>query len=714
MPIIPQISTPFQGKGYQTGLGNQKGAGGEQFEIIELTKPQSVADAAKRNMDDATRQLAHNREDLPQLMVKTAKDPTMAVETLKQLMGSELLATAAANGYTELHGELETLSKSIYLNIDALVQEILNQEEQTTMFSGNRLFDLLRGIAGNAIATNNEDAANAIANFLKAVNFSFNRGEILNALAANMRFLATYFQPSAVLSDKLTELANAWASQRAHGDFAALKDETVRLLYNVSESLLNNDKTQILIPLIIHNLSRYNTNDYMLKESFSGVMVHVPHAQKGAFMTAFDEFLDAVLKGVFKNVAHKSAQSAGTYTKEQIAPQVPQDPAKPGGATIPVAAEDTEKLAAAQAKPAVVLSSGFGEESFPALYAKSFEEGRVFPPMRMTEDSLANGLRGVLLGKLSGMDAVTLTLTNLIEGAADARLLVAMQADLAKIDSLTMLVNYLNDILKPLPDVPERQILFNMLSEIVAEMSEKGELPQESKSQAQGQNAPNATVAQELANLNDLKSAPVPQGQAQGAAMPETAEGKAAPPPPAAAQAQAAGGGSALEELTAFIEKNINHSALKSLDSYNASNLLQSLINAPGVYTPLAHFVIPLQIGNARAFGELWVDNEDKNSGGRAKNGGENYHLFLTFEVEHVGRFEADMYAHGKDISVAILHPEGFTSEMAALRERVSQIIASTDYTVKELRTGVLRVPHDLTQIFPRILDKRTGLDITI
>ncbi|MCL1831949.1 MAG: hypothetical protein FWG45_03445 [Oscillospiraceae bacterium] len=687
MPVIPQISNPFQGKGYHTGLTNQGRSGsGEQFEIVQLTKPQGVTGSEQRDRDAAQRQLAHNREDLPQLMVKTPKDPTMAVETLKQLMSSDLLATAASNGYTELHGELEGLSKSIYLDVMNLVNEILNQENQTTMFSGNRLFDLLRGIANQAIAVNNEEAAGSIANFLKAVNFSFNRGEILNALAANMRFLSTYFSPSAALSEKLSELANAWASDRAHSDFATLKNDTVKLLHNVSGSLLNNEKTQILIPLIIHNLSRYNTSDYMLKDAFSAMLVHVPHSQKGAFMTSFEGFLDAVTQGAFKQVAHK-------------------------GAFVPSTAADGVKSAA---KP-LVLESGLGKGSFPALYGEKLANGGSFPPPRMSQDSLADGLRGFLLGRLSGMDAVTMILSNLLEGATDAKLLMAMQADLAKIDSIAMLVSYLNDILKPLPDTPERQLLFEMLSETVSGMAEKNELPAESPPKA----------AQPGGEVLDKTAASIQDAQKEAqeilqsstratspkAEIPQSPGEKIATQTPLPAEA---GAKSALEELTSFIEKNINHTALKSLDSYNASNLLQSLINAPGVYTPLSHFVIPLQIGNARAFGELWVDNEDKNSGGRAANGGSNYHLFLTFEIESVGRFETDLYAQNADISLAVLYPESFAGEIDSLKERVSRIIASTDYKVKDFRTGVLRAPHDLTQIFPRIMDKRTGLDITI
>ena len=68
---------------------------------------------------------------------------------------------------------------------------------------------------------------------------------------------------------------------------------------------------------------------------------------------------------------------------------------------------------------------------------------------------------------------------------------------------------------------------------------------------------------------------------------------------------------STLDSLTDFIQENINHPALKSLDSFNAANLLQSLLNAPGVFTPLAHYILPLAVDGTKAFGELRADIDD-------------------------------------------------------------------------------------------------------
>ncbi|MCL2036403.1 MAG: hypothetical protein FWG83_03335 [Oscillospiraceae bacterium] len=748
MAVIPQITNPFQGKGYQSSLNNQNRPGGEQFEIIQLTKTREAPGPLERETERNAGRGLPNRTDLPQLMVKTAKDPSMAVETLKQLISTELLATASASGHTELHGELEGLSKSIYLAVTELVREIINQEEQTTMFSGHRLFDLLREesansslIANTVLQQTDEDKLNAIANFLKAVNFTFNRGEILNAISANLKFLSTYFSPSPKLSEKLAALSESWAGNQARENFGLLKGETVKLLQNVSESLLNNEKTQVLIPLIIHNLSRYNTNDYMLKDAFSSLLIHIPHAQKGAFMAAFDDFLNAVLYGEFKPAL-----------------QAAQNPQNQQTAVAEKELSDLNEVKAESAESKDTEKSPQQKNEFPPLYSRKLgEEGWEFPPKTMTRDSLADGLRGFLLGRINGKEAITLILSNLIEEMRDVNLMNALRSDLSKIDSITAMVDYLNDVLQQLPDAPERQFMFEMLSETVSGMAEKGELPPDSAPPST-QNAENSG---NTANTGNPTQTSAPQNSSENVSHnsgTENAPGNSAqstlpenthhastagntPLPdftpeklvevvstgvsdlPEAANPeqsnqekpaeQAAPVGSALEELTSFIQRNINHSALKTLDSYNASNLLQSLINAPGVYTPLSHFIIPLQIGDARAFGELWVDNEDK-GGGAASPQDRNHHLFLTFEIESVGRFETDLYAHGTQVSLAVLHPAGFSGEMRELKEKINRIIASTDYTVKEFQTGVLREPHDLTQIFPRISEKRTGLDIVV
>jgi hypothetical protein len=169
-----------------------------------------------------------------------------------------------------------------------------------------------------------------------------------------------------------------------------------------------------------------------------------------------------------------------------------------------------------------------------------------------------------------------------------------------------------------------------------------------------------------------------------------------------------------MEKLTDFIQKNINHAALKSINSFNASNLLQSLINAPGVFTPLAHYVIPLQIFDTRAFGELWIDNDSEPTPEKARGGGRKYHLFLTFDIETVGRFEVDMYAIGENVHIAMLYPEGYGHRADDLKTKIAKIVTQSGYNSAEIQSGVLKEPHKLTQVFPKITKSRKGLNVVV
>ena len=55
-----------------------------------------------------------NRDLIP-LSVQIAKDPTMAVETLKDLLNVEVLNQALITGHTDLYGSLEDLAKELYV-----------------------------------------------------------------------------------------------------------------------------------------------------------------------------------------------------------------------------------------------------------------------------------------------------------------------------------------------------------------------------------------------------------------------------------------------------------------------------------------------------------------------------------------------------------------------------------------------------------------------
>lgn len=667
MAQIPQINNPITNKNYNYSPRQQDQVT-EPFDIVKLTG----VGAAGVNSDSASKsQLEMGNRELIPLQAQTAKDPTLAVEMLKDLLNVEVLNQALVTGHTELYGELEDLAKELYVTPEQLLNEIINQEQQNTMFSGHEFYDVLREVAQTTTDPNTKEI---IGNLLKAINFAQNKNEILGALRANLKFLSEYYSPNEKLSEKLLNLSNQWGADDAEQYFDYLKGETLSILKDVSGSLLNDEKTQMLIPLITHNLSRYNNSPYMCKEYFNLLLTQISSGTlRDSLRNSFNRLYAALFdKKPMQNPqtmeeAAEQAQTEGTvyntnYTTnpsqnqplsdeimaqnadfDAVSEQIQQNAKNADGEFV----ENGEQVAAETADDAA--------EEVLAPWQKALNEA--MSTVGYTNQLKESGFNMEQIistynrGRMTGMDALKTIAEHLfMDDTASAQ---QMMQDLSKVNTMQELIDVLNGTLRAMPDIPLRERLYGVFVDIIEKMAKRNELPQ-----------------------HGIR-------------------------PPVS---------STLDSLTDFIDKNINNPALKSLDSFNAANLLQSLLNAPGVHTPLAHYILPLQIMDTRAFGELWVDN-DENNPNNTPGTQRNYHLFLTFDVESIGRFEVDMYAIGEDVNLSLLYPPRFEKEIEPMRERVTKIIKGSGYQARTFETAPLKKPHNLTEVFPKIEDKRTVIN---
>ncbi len=624
MPQIPQISDSAS-KSYSSTLTNNHGAasGGEQFTVDGANKPGQIQAASDKNTSNNP-QTTMGQKDLIPLAVSISKNQTLAVETIKDIINADLLSTAKLNGYTELAGELENLNSSLYISADQLLDEIIEQESQNTMFHNDKFYDLLRELS----QTGNADLKEAIGNMLKAINFSQNKNEITSALSSNLKFLSEYFSPNRGLSQNLASLAERWISGEAETNFAALRNQTADLLKNVSESLLNDQHTQTLLPIVMHNISKYNTNSAMLREYFGQLLTQVPsYEMRNELATAFEKLMN--------NLTGQSHEDITTpFTNYTINQQENQ-----------------------------ADFSFFSKESQTFLNFSSYLTENLADEGYLSDIGLLNSdfseyITDIHNNPEEGLDIIKNIMTGLI---ADDELSMSLENQFSQISNMNELVDFLNGFLETMPEGNLKNTIFDVMDEAVSVLTE-----------------------------ND------PFMMADGDEQ----------------QAQQAAQNSSIRALTDFVAKNINHPALKSIDSFNASNLLQSMINAPGVFTPLAHYILPIQVEDTRAFGELWVDNDDDSGITSAGGGQKHYHLFLTFDIDAFGRFELDVYANEDTASVSLLHPVSFGKNIESIISKVNRIAAGAGYSISNFQTGILKTPHNLSQIFPKLNERRTGLNV--
>ena len=824
MPISNIRDVTSAGKGFSNSALNNRNSGqnGEGFAVDETQKQEQLQPISDKNAGNNA-QTTMGQKDLIPLAVTSTKNQTLAVETVKDIIDANLLSTAKLNGYTELVGELEQLSSSLYIPAKDLVREMLDQEKQNTMFSGDKFYDLLREFSKTADPEQRE----AIGNMLKAINFTQNRSEITTAVSANLRFLAEYFSPNKGLSARLTTLADQWSSPDSQSNFAALRDKTSELMQSLSDSLLNDSHTQTLLPIITHNLSKFNTNTSMLREYFNQLLTQIPSYElRTELSKSFEALLNKLIRSDPKLMPPEfeeefqrelEADPATSFdpqyavTDENGQPirqpldangqpvqqfdengKPIQQPLDANGKPVqqfdangqpirqpldangqPVQQFDANGQPIRQAfdangQPVQLPLNEDGEpvrryldengqpipydseeyqrsvqqdtQNVPANNYTTFEQKNQVQNEILSNDYqpdstisayltnvlgdidyisesglLENDYMGYVTDMLNDNVAPEETIKAVLESLiADDDVLGVLDEKMSHIGTPAQMVDFLNSFLEAMPDNTLRDRVFEALEEAVAYMDDTEE-PDNARPQPEDAQYNTQQDAQNAGNAQNTQGARYAQQSGQlpqnGAIPPQPVRGQETQEIRDVAARQTPKKSSSIEALTDFVEKNINHPALKSIDSFNASNLLQSMINAPGVMTPLAHYILPIQIENTHAFGELWVDNNDE-SGATGSAPGVHHHLFLTFDVDTYGRFEVDVYANDKTVRLSLLHPTSFTKNVDQIVEKVNRIAAGTKYSISDFSTGILKEPHNLTQIFPKLNERRAGLNV--
>ncbi|MCI5752888.1 MAG: hypothetical protein MR038_10505 [Oscillospiraceae bacterium] len=267
MANILNITTPVTPKDYQMpkyNQGQQTGASGEVFNLGDQTK------VIKTN----NRSEEYAEQDLKDLELATPSSAggtggvSDTLDAVKELLGKAAFAALAEKGDTAALNKLTEFAEEVILSPDELVSDLNNQQQNATIFSG-KMWDALRLLAKGS---NSEDMFSAVLDFAKAAANNAQKNEILSSLSANFKFLSEELAPSKAVSEELMKASEALASPDAARNYQALKSTLVQLINYTGESLLLDNKTQNLLPLIIHNMSRYSDDPSALRQSFDTLL----------------------------------------------------------------------------------------------------------------------------------------------------------------------------------------------------------------------------------------------------------------------------------------------------------------------------------------------------------------------------------------------------------------------------------------------------------
>lgn len=171
-----------------------------------------------------------------------------------------------------------------------------------------------------------------------------------------------------------------------------------------------------------------------------------------------------------------------------------------------------------------------------------------------------------------------------------------------------------------------------------------------------------------------------------------------------------------MDVLAELISKQDRESEMASLNGDKIEKIIVSLLSSPCNYTPLLHFVIPVEYQGLNAFSELWIDPNDSGSKKYRgeKDGDSHVHVLVTFDISGLGQFEAEFMADGKELSFYLFCPGEYAKIFSGMVPEFTRLIQEKGYKIAELRVDKLEKTRSLMDVFKSLPYKRTGVDVKI
>lgn len=174
-----------------------------------------------------------------------------------------------------------------------------------------------------------------------------------------------------------------------------------------------------------------------------------------------------------------------------------------------------------------------------------------------------------------------------------------------------------------------------------------------------------------------------------------------------------------LDILVKILEKQTDSESVMQMKGESVESVIHSLLSSPSNFTPLLHFIIPIDDGTFRAFGEMWINPDEEEDPKKKKSGlteqnVQTIHMLLVFDIPEIGRFETELYVRDKKIDLSVYCPESIDGKIPDLSADLRKCIKFSEYSFDEIKIGRLEKPRSLVEVFPALPRKRTGINVRI
>lgn len=171
-----------------------------------------------------------------------------------------------------------------------------------------------------------------------------------------------------------------------------------------------------------------------------------------------------------------------------------------------------------------------------------------------------------------------------------------------------------------------------------------------------------------------------------------------------------------LNNMTEILKLQSESEDIKALKTESVENIIHSILSSPSNFTPLLHFIIPVEYDDVSAFAEMWIDpdEDDGSSGKGGSSSSRNIHMYIVFDIDELGKMETEFYIRDRDITLSVYCPEEFVDYISDIASDLRKCASATDYRITEVNVMKSRGERSLVDVFDGLSVKRSGINVRI
>ncbi|WP_312103928.1 hypothetical protein [Pygmaiobacter massiliensis] len=142
--------------------------------------------------------------------------------------------------------------------------------------------------------------------------------------------------------------------------------------------------------------------------------------------------------------------------------------------------------------------------------------------------------------------------------------------------------------------------------------------------------------------------------------------------------------------------------------------IVSAMLVNESVYMPVSHYLLPMQWGDKMMFSELWIDPDAEN--GREQQDGEPNTIRFLFkmDIQTLGMFDMVLSCQGEAVKLQVYCPEKIAPFSRQIEQSISGILTQNGLKAEAVQVSKMERPLTISEVFPKIFEGKSGINVKI